>query len=81
MLSHPTTEVAGLLERLNADGHVVIENLLPKAMVVDLRDRVERILAHERDIRSTPARARSRSTRSTTSISNIGAAATTRSNG
>ncbi len=49
MLLQPTTEVTGLLKRLNADGHVVIENLLPKATVVDLRDRVERILAYERD--------------------------------
>lgn len=49
VLTQPTIEIADLLERLNADGYVVIENLLPKATVVDLRDRVERILAHERD--------------------------------
>ncbi len=49
MLTQPTIEVADALERLNADGYVVIENLLPSATVVDLRDRVERILAHERD--------------------------------
>jgi ectoine hydroxylase-related dioxygenase (phytanoyl-CoA dioxygenase family) len=47
--TQPTIEVAEALERLNADGYVVINNLLPKATVVDLRDRVERILAHERD--------------------------------
>ena len=49
MPKQPTLEVAELLQRLNADGHVVIENLLPATTVVDLRDRVERILAHERD--------------------------------
>jgi len=47
--NQPTVEVAELLERLNADGHVVIENLLPDTTVLDLRDRVERILAYERD--------------------------------
>ncbi len=48
MLTHPTVEAAGALERLNADGFVVIENLIPTATVTDLRDRVERILEHER---------------------------------
>ncbi len=49
MLTQPTIEVDEALARLNADGYVVIENLLQKATVVDLRDRDERILAHERD--------------------------------
>jgi hypothetical protein len=48
MLTEPTVEAAEALGRLNADGFVVIENLLPKDMVADLRDRVERILDYER---------------------------------
>jgi ectoine hydroxylase-related dioxygenase (phytanoyl-CoA dioxygenase family) len=44
----PKVEAADALEHLNADGFVVIENLLPRHTVDDLRDRVERILAYER---------------------------------
>ena len=43
-----TLRTPEILERLNADGHVVIEDLIPKSMTVDLRDRVERILERER---------------------------------
>jgi ectoine hydroxylase-related dioxygenase (phytanoyl-CoA dioxygenase family) len=43
-----------LLAQLNADGHVVIENMIPKSVVADLRDRVERILEHERANPSDP---------------------------
>ena len=43
-----TLRTPEIVERLNADGHVVIENLIPKSMVADLRDRVERILERER---------------------------------
>src|SRR5258706_8771886 len=48
MLTQPTMQAAEALQRLNADGFVVIENLLSRDTVSDLRDRVERILAHER---------------------------------
>ena len=37
-----------IVDRLNNDGHVVIEDLVPKSMVEDLRDRVQRILDRER---------------------------------
>ena len=43
-----TLRTPEIVERLNADGHVVIENLIPKSMAADLRDRVERILERER---------------------------------
>ena len=43
-----TLRTPEMVERLNADGHVVIENLIPKSMAADLRDRVERILERER---------------------------------
>ena len=43
-----TLRTPEILERLNADGHVVIEDLIPKSMTTDLRDRVERILERER---------------------------------
>ena len=43
-----TLRTPEILERLNADGHVVIEDLIPKSMTIDLRDRVERILERER---------------------------------
>ena len=43
-----TLRTPEILERLNADGHVVIEDLIPKSMTIDLRDRVERMLERER---------------------------------
>lgn len=49
MALQSTTEVAEALERLNADGYVVLENLLSTDTVRDLRDRVERMLVHERE--------------------------------
>ena len=49
MLIEPKIDAGEALERLNADGHVVLENLIPRDTVADLRDRVERILAHERE--------------------------------
>ncbi|MGZ4672472.1 MAG: phytanoyl-CoA dioxygenase family protein [Ilumatobacteraceae bacterium] len=49
MLTEPTWDVAEALRKLNADGYVVIENLLPNPTVSFLRDRVEEILAYERD--------------------------------
>ena len=70
------------LAELNANGHVVIPNLIDKAMVTDLRDRVERILAYEREHPADPG---------TSSVevdqaaggrtSTCGTAATTRSSG
>src|SRR6185295_6520743 len=49
MLAQSKVDAHEALERLNADGHVVLPNLISKDMVTDLRDRVERILAHERE--------------------------------
>ena len=49
MLIEPKIDTREALERLNADGHVVIENLIANDTVADLRDRVERILADERE--------------------------------
>lgn len=49
MTTHPTVQAAEALERLNADGFVVIENLVAKHVVADLRERVERMLAYERE--------------------------------
>ena len=49
MAAQPTVEATEALQRLNADGYVVIENLLAKPIVSFLRDRVERILQYERD--------------------------------
>ena len=49
MLTQPTIGAADALQLLNANGYVVIENLLPRATVTYLRDRVERILAYERE--------------------------------
>jgi hypothetical protein len=81
MLTDSKIDPVQLLERLNADGHVVIENLVDKATVADLRDRVERILAHEREHPADPATATSPSIKSPTSTSSTGGAATTRSSG
>ncbi len=44
-----THDAAHALEQLEADGYVVLENLIDRATVEDLRARVERILRHERD--------------------------------
>jgi ectoine hydroxylase-related dioxygenase (phytanoyl-CoA dioxygenase family) len=44
-----TRDAATALERLNADGYVVIEDLVDRSTVGDLRERVERLLRHERD--------------------------------
>ncbi len=49
MLTQPTIKATEALQRLNADGYVVLENLLPKPTVSFLRDRVEGILAYERE--------------------------------
>jgi len=49
MLTQPTTEATEALQQLNANGYVVLENLLAKPTVTFLRERVERILAHERE--------------------------------
>lgn len=43
-----TLRMPEILEQLNADGHVVIENLISTSMTTDLRDRVDRILERER---------------------------------
>jgi hypothetical protein len=48
MPTNTTLRPREILDRLNADGHVVVENLLPTATVDALRGRVERILARER---------------------------------
>ena len=49
MALQSTTDVAEALERLNADGYVVLERLLSTDTVLDMRDRVERMLVHERE--------------------------------
>jgi ectoine hydroxylase-related dioxygenase (phytanoyl-CoA dioxygenase family) len=41
-------EPGAILDRLNAEGYVVIEDAIPQALVRDLRQRVERMLARER---------------------------------
>ena len=43
-----STEPRVVRERLLADGYVVVEGLLDEATTVDLRDRVQRLLDHER---------------------------------
>jgi ectoine hydroxylase-related dioxygenase (phytanoyl-CoA dioxygenase family) len=43
-----TLRTEEILERLNHDGHVVVAEVIPKAMVDDLRARVHRILERER---------------------------------
>ena len=40
--------IAEARQTLNRDGYVVIEGLLPRETVRDLKDRCERIMAHER---------------------------------
>lgn len=37
------------LERLRTDGYVVLESVLPRATAAELRERIERLLVHERD--------------------------------
>ena len=54
MLTASKVDPIETLAELNANGHVVIPNLVDKAMVTDLRDRVERILAHEREHPADP---------------------------
>src|SRR6478752_8097631 len=54
MLTEPKIDPIEALAELNANGHVVIPNLIDKATVTDLRDRVERILAYEREHPSDP---------------------------
>ena len=49
MASSPTVDTAAMLEKLNGDGYVVIENLLPAETVADLRRRVDEILERERE--------------------------------
>ena len=49
MLTQSKVDAHEALERLNADGHVVLPDLISKDMVTDLRERVERILAYERE--------------------------------
>ena len=49
MLTDPKVDSVEALAELNANGHLVIPNLISKDMVTDLRDRVERILIHERE--------------------------------
>jgi len=48
VLTEPKIDPVEALAELNANGHVVLPNLLSKDMVADLRDRVEHILAFER---------------------------------
>ena len=48
MSTSSVTHPREIVDRLNNDGHVVIEDLVPKSMVEDLRDRVQRILDRER---------------------------------
>ena len=54
MLTDSKVDPVELLEELNANGHVVIENLIDKSTVADLRDRVERILTFEREHPADP---------------------------
>ncbi len=54
MLTEPNVDASEALDRLNTDGHVVLQNLISKEMVTDLRDRVGRILAHEREFPVDP---------------------------
>jgi len=49
MSGQPTHDAAHALERLEADGFVVMENLIERTTAEDLRARVERILHHERE--------------------------------
>ncbi len=49
-----TTDPTAILERLDTDGHVVVENLIPRSLVDDLRGRVERLLERERADPSDP---------------------------
>ncbi|MGI9052080.1 MAG: phytanoyl-CoA dioxygenase family protein [Ilumatobacteraceae bacterium] len=43
-----SSEPGEVLERLNADGHVVVEDVIPQDLVRDLRQRVQRTLDRER---------------------------------
>ena len=54
MLTASKVDPSEALAELNANGHVVIPNLIDKAMVADLRERVERILAYEREHPADP---------------------------
>jgi ectoine hydroxylase-related dioxygenase (phytanoyl-CoA dioxygenase family) len=47
--ANTTTSTHEILDRLNRDGHVVVENVIPRATVADLRARVDAILRRERD--------------------------------
>ena len=49
-----TTDARVVLERLLADGYVVVERLLDDATTADLRDRVQRLLDDERATPSIP---------------------------
>ena len=44
-----TTSTHEILDRLNRDGHVVIENVIPRSTIDDLHARVDAILERERD--------------------------------
>ena len=49
MTLQSTSPAQEVIERLNADGFAVVEGLLDEATVADLRGRVDRILARERE--------------------------------
>ena len=48
MTTHATMGVSEALDRLHADGYVVMPNLLTSSTVADLHDRLDRMLARER---------------------------------
>jgi ectoine hydroxylase-related dioxygenase (phytanoyl-CoA dioxygenase family) len=54
MLTRPKIGAAEALDQLNTNGHVIIENLVSKELTTDLRDRIERILEHERQHPADP---------------------------